>query len=191
MSASGDWRMKHDMIVTQLLAEAEGDPNTVGFLLFGSVATGTHRQDSDIDVLTVLRTSRPSSGIENTSRDGIEVGNLYFTYEVLVASVESVPYLVHPLAKAKILFDREGLVTPMLERIRAYFAEHSAIADEWREYYKLLAEEKAEFGHERTTIVDVWNELEKRYSGGRTKRPFFNSFLMTNPRLFSILKRFL
>ena len=75
--------------------------------------------------------------------------------------------------------------------IRSYFAEHPEITDEWNGYYRLLAEEKAEFGYEKTTIIDVWNELEKQYSQGKAKRPFFNSFYMTNPRIFSLLKRFI
>jgi predicted nucleotidyltransferase len=45
--------MKHDEIVKQLVADAESNSNILGFLLFGSAATGTHREDSDIDVITI------------------------------------------------------------------------------------------------------------------------------------------
>ena len=183
--------MKHNELLDKLVGEAESDPNTLGFLVFGSVATGTQHEDSDIDVITALRTNRPASGISNTMRDGIKVGNIFFTYDVLVHSVETVPYLLHPLGEAKLLFDREGTIEPLLERIRAYFAEHPEIVAEWDEYYRLLKEEKAQFGYEKTTIVDVWNELEKRHSGGRTRRRFFNAFYLTSPRIFSVLKRFL
>ena len=65
------------------------------------------------------------------------------------------------------------------------------MVDEWNGYYRLLKEEKAQFGYEKTTIVDVWNELEKRHSGGKIKRRFFYAFYLTNPRIFSLLKRFL
>ena len=40
-----------------------------------------------------------------------------------------------------------------------------------------------------TTIIDVWNELERRCSGGRTRRRFFNAFYLTNPRILAVLKR--
>jgi predicted nucleotidyltransferase len=183
--------MKHDELLKWLVAEAESDPNTLGFLVFGSVASGTQREDSDIDVITTLRKSKPASGIVNTMRDGIKVGDIFFTYDVLVHSVETVPYLLHPLGEAKLLFDREGTIGPLLDRIRAYFAAHPEIVAEWEEYYRLLREEKAQFGYEKTTIVDVWNELEKRHSGGRTRRRFFNAFYLTSPRIFSVLKRFL
>ena len=183
--------MKHDELLEKLVGEAEGDPNTLGFLLFGSVARGTQREDSDIDVITALQSNKPASGISNTMGDGIKVGNIFFTYDVLVHSVETVPYLLHPLGEAKLLFDREGTIGPLLERIRVYFAQHPEMAAEWGEYYALLREEKAQFGYEKTTIVDVWNELEKRHSGGKTRRRFFNAFYLTSPRIFSVLKRFL
>ena len=183
--------MKHAEILKQLIAAAESSPNTLGYLLFGSVATGTQREDSDIDIITVLRTSKPTSGIDNTPVAGIKVGNIYFTYEIFVHSVETVPYLLHPLGEAKLLVDREGKIQPLLEAIKAYYVDHPEMVAEWNRYYALLKQEKAEYGYEKTTIVDVWNELEKRYSGGRVKRRFFNSFYMTNPFIFSLLKKLL
>lgn len=180
--------MKHEEIVNHLVAEAEGDPNVLGVLVFGSVALGTQREDSDIDLLTVLQASKPSSGMKHTTLDGIDVGNIFFTHEVLTRSVEAVPYLLHPLASARLLFDRQALVQPLHERIRAYFVENPEITVEWERFRRLLGEEKARYGYEKTTIVDVWNELERRYSAGKTRRTFFNAFYMTNPHLFSILK---
>jgi len=53
--------------------------------------------------------------------------------------------------------------------------QNPEIADEWNQYYKQLREEKKQFGYEKTTIIDIWNELEKRYSGGEIKRTFFRS----------------
>ncbi|MGD8683692.1 MAG: hypothetical protein PVG27_07075 [Chloroflexota bacterium] len=51
------------------------------------------------------------------------------------------------------------------------------------------APEKATYGYEKTTIIDVWNELERRHSGGRVRRRFFNAIYLTNPRIFSLVKR--
>jgi predicted nucleotidyltransferase len=183
--------MKHDQIVKQLVADAESNPNILGFLLFGSVATGTHREDSDIDVITILRTNKPTSGINNTSVDGIKVGTFFLTYDVLAHSVKTVPYLLHPFGEAKLLVDRDGRIKDLLERISKYYSDHPEIVSEWNSYYEQLKEEKAQFGYEKTTIADVWNELEKRYSGGKIKRRFFNSFYMTNPLVFSLLKKLL
>ena len=183
--------MKHEKILNQLVQEAEKDPNTLGLLLFGSMAKGNHRKDSDIDVVTILRTNNPGSGVKNRFIDGIKVGNIYLTYEILMDSIKSVPYLLHPLGDAKILLDRGELVEPMLNRIQAYFAQHQEIEDEWNGYYQQLREEKEQYGYEQTTIIDVWNELEQRHSNGKTKRHFFNAFYFTSPGIFSVLKKFL
>lgn len=183
--------MKHDEILGQLIADANNDPNVVGFLVFGSVASGTHREDSDIDVITVLQTSKPASGMSNTPINGIKVGNLYLAFDVLLHGVHVVPYLLHPLVDAKLLLDSRGVIKPLLEKISEYYNNHPEIVQTWNTYYKLLKEEKDRFGYEKTTIVDVWNEIEKKYSGGKIKRQFFNSFYMTNPFIFSVLKKFL
>lgn len=183
--------MKHDEILKQLVVEAESDTKILGFLLFGSLATGTHREDSDIDVISFLEPSKPAWGINNTIRDGIKVGDIFFSYDVMIHSVKTVPYLLHPMADAKLLFDREGKIEPMQEAIRDYFADHPKLVDEWNGYYQQLKGEKAQYGYEKTTIVDVWNELEKSHSDGKIKRRFFNSLYLTNPRIFSVIKKFL
>ena len=122
--------MKHEEILNQLLADKKSDSNVLGFLLFGSVATGTHRPDSDIDVLSVLRESKPTSGINNTMVDGIKVGDLFFTYDILTHSVEVVPYLLHTLVEAKLLFDCDDQIKPYLEKLSNYFADHPEIVIE-------------------------------------------------------------
>jgi predicted nucleotidyltransferase len=53
----GDWIMKHEEILNQLVTNAKNNPNILGFLVFRSVATGTHRENSDIDIITVLQTN--------------------------------------------------------------------------------------------------------------------------------------
>jgi len=183
--------MKHAEILELLIADAEKTPNTLGLLLFGSVATGTQRPDSDIDLISVLQTSKPTSGIDNRPIEGIKVGNIFLTYEIFEDSVQTVPYLLHPVGEAKLLFDREGRIQPLIQKIKVYFADHAEIVAEWEEYYELLKQEKLEFGYEKTTIVDVWNELEKKYSGGKTKRRFFSAFYFTNPFIFALLKKLL
>lgn len=130
--------MSHDTLLKQLVAETKSDSNKIGFLLFGSMARGTHHEDSDIDVITILRTSQPTSGINNTLVEGIKVGNIYFTYDILIHSVEAVPYLLHPLAEAKLLFEREDMIKPLLDKIQIYFEHHPEIVEEWHGYYQQL-----------------------------------------------------
>ena len=184
---------KHLQVLEKLLEEAKKDPNTLAYMVIGSVARGTHHEKSDIDVITILRSHKPSWGINKMNVDGLIVDSLHMTQEVFKKSVDTVPYLLHTMVDAKLLYDREGAAEPLLEEIREYYDENPEIREEWKRYFDESKELKAQTGCRASqngkTIIDVWNELERRHSDGKTKRPFFNSFYMTNPRLFSLVKK--
>jgi predicted nucleotidyltransferase len=185
---------KHNNILKKLLEEAKKDPNTTGYLVFGSVAAGKCNEKSDLDVISILKNSKPSSGIKKVVVDDLVVDSLFMTEEVLFKSVITVPYLLHTLTGAKLLFDREASIKPLIENIRRYFRENPVIDNEWKNYIKQSNEIKSKTGCRASshgkTIIDVWNELEKRYSRGKIKRPFFNSFYFRNQFIFSIIKKF-
>ena len=187
--------LKHESVLEKLNFKAKNNSNTLGFLVIGSVATKTHNEKSDIDVITILRNQKPSSGIKTMMVDGIIVDSLFFTYDVFVKSVNSVPYLLHTLVDSKILFDRENTIGPLVFEVKEYFAKRPQLVDQWNLYFKQSKDIKlrtgCRAGNNGKTIIDVWNELEKRYSGGKIKRPFFNSFYLTNSTIFSLVKRFI
>lgn len=168
--------MKHQRILEQLVEEEKKNPNTSGVLVYGSVASGTQREDSDLDVFLVYREHKPSSGLYDVQVEGIKVGRTFFTYDVLAESVDSVPCLLHMVGRAKLLLDRYGTIQPLLAAINKYFETNSELEAEWRRINDRLKEEKREFGCEQTTIIEVWNDLERRYSGGAPKRTFFTYF---------------
>lgn len=182
---------KHVEVVEKLVSEADANSNVIGLLLFGSVATGTHRENSDIDIISILQSNKPGFRFENRRIDGIKVGNLFLTFEILTHSVETVPYLLYTLDNARLLFDRDGRIYPLREEIKKYFVDHPETVRAWNVYFEQFVKEKALYGYEKTTIIDVWNNLEKRYSGGRIRRHFFNSIYLTNPLIFSLLKKLL
>lgn len=184
---------KHDEILEKLYQQTKNDPNTLGFLVIGSVARRTHTPKSDIDVITILRNNKPSSGINQTTEDGIIIDSLYFTFDVLTESVNTVPYLLHTLVDAKILYDSENTIKPLIESVKEYYKKNPEIENEWKTLFESSKKVKEETGcranAENGTIIDVWNLLEKRYSGGKSKRPFFNAFYLTNPTAFNLLKK--
>jgi hypothetical protein len=186
---------KHVQILTKLLEEAKNDPNTLGYLVFGSVASETHTEESDLDVITILKRHKPSSGINKMMVDGVVVDSLFITHNVLIQSVHTVPYLLHPLGHAQLLFDRECTIKPLLVQINNYFAKNPDIEHEWYASIYQSNDVKLKTGCRASahgnTIIDVWNQLERRHSDGKIKRPFFNAFYLTNPLIFSLVKRFL
>jgi len=165
--------MKHASLLERLVNEEKERSNTLGILVFGSAATGTEREDSDLDLMVIHKDHVVNAGVEDQYVNGIKVGKTFFTFETLVESVETVPYLLNVVANGKLLFDGSGDIAPLLEKLRAYFASRPDVLAEWDRIYDRFREEKRRFGYEQTTIVDVLNELEAKYSGGAMKRTFF------------------
>jgi hypothetical protein len=97
------------------------------------------------------------------------------------------------LVNSKLLYDRENTIRPLIEKVKEYFEENPEIENEWKTQFNYSKQIKEQTGcraqGNNGTIIDVWNLLEKRYSGGKIKRPFFNSFYLTNPHVFNLVKR--
>jgi hypothetical protein len=183
---------KHDVVLEKLHRESRNNPNALGFLLIGSVAKRTHTAKSDLDTITILVAGKPSSGIYKTNVDGIHVDGIYFTYDVLVESIIKVPYLLYPLVNSKILYDPENIIKPLVEQVEKYFKENPEIEKEWVSHYNRSKQIKEQTGcraqGSNATIIDVWNILEAHITDGKIRRPFFNAFYFTNPRIFGLMK---
>jgi hypothetical protein len=103
--------------------------------VFGSVGRGTPRTDSDLDLLLVVRdlprgrvsrvaefaaVERAVASAEGTS---VPLSPVFKTPEELAAGS---PLLLDMTDDARILFDRSGLLTSTLERLRARLAARGA-----------------------------------------------------------------
>ena len=158
-----------DKVVNQALV----DENLLGVLLFGSVASETQTWKSDIDLIFIYETHEPESGLINFYEAGIEVQYFFTTFETLVENVKAVPYLLHIFCDAKIMLDRFGSVAPVVNQIEDYFAVHPEIMEEWAQLKENHQVEKKGPACAQTTIMQRWDELEDKYSGGVRKRTFF------------------
>jgi predicted nucleotidyltransferase len=167
--------MLQEEVLEKVVDQAIGDENLLGILLFGSLASGTHTWKSDIDLIFVYETCEPSSGVANIFVDGIVVQYFFTSYETLFQNQEMVPYLLHMFCDAKIMFDRRGSISQVVDQLKQYFAEHPEIEAEWTRFKDLHQVEKNGPACAQTTIFQRWDELEDKYSGGTRKRTFFKS----------------
>ncbi|HSF80632.1 MAG TPA: nucleotidyltransferase domain-containing protein [Anaerolineales bacterium] len=165
--------MLQEEVLDKVVNQLKADENLLGSLLFGSLASGTHTWKSDIDLIFVYQTHEPDFGLVNEIVDGIAVQYFFTTLDTLVKNQEKVPYLLHMFSEAKILYDRHGSVTPVIEQLRGYFAEHPQVEAEWIKIKELHQEEKKGSECSQTTIIQRWDQLEEKYSGGTRKRTFF------------------
>lgn len=162
-----------DEVLEKLVVEVKTDERLLGILLFGSVASGTQTWKSDIDLIFIYEAYDPPSGLVNRWINGIEVQYFFTTLDTLIQNQQTVPYLLHMFCDAEILFDRHATVTPAIEQLRHYFADHPDIAAEWLQMKELHQVEKKGPACAQTTIIQRWDEMEEKYSGDARKRTFF------------------
>lgn len=167
-------------VLEKVVSQAINDDNLVGILLFGSLASGTHTWKSDIDLLFVYQSCQPSSGIANIIVEGVMVQYFFTSFETLVENQRNVPYLLHIFCDAKILFDRHGTFTPVVNQIEEYFSAHPEVKEEWIRIKNQHQVEKKGPACAQTTILQRWDELEEKYSGGERKRTFFRDLPAQN-----------
>ncbi len=165
--------MLQEEVLEKVVAQATSDENLLGILLFGSLASGTHTWKSDIDLNFVYQTCQPASGVANIIVDGVVVQYFFTSYATLVENLDKVPYLLHMFCDANVLFDRSGTFTPLVKQIESYFAVHPEVQEEWIRLEELHQVEKKGPVCAQTTILQRWDELEEKYSGGIRKRTFF------------------
>ena len=160
-------------VLDKVVHQVKADENLLGILLFGSLASRTHTWKSDIDLIFIYQTFEPASGLVNKFVDGIAVQYFFTTLDTLVQNQELVPYLLHMFCDAKILYDRDGSLAPVIDQLKKYFAAHPEVVADWIQIKDLHQVEKKGPVCAQTTIIQRWDELEDKYSGGTSKRTFF------------------
>jgi hypothetical protein len=127
------------------------------------VSKGTFHNDSDIDLFIVCRNF--GTGYEFTTRmvDGIKVGYSRYSEEKLRYNVASVPYRMYIFGHAQILYDQIG-ISEMQRELLTFFADHQEVEREWNEYNARYEKEKKNFGEGKTSIRDVYAELDQKWS---------------------------
>lgn len=165
--------MLQEEVLEKVVAQATRDENLLAILLFGSVASGTQTWKSDIDLIFVYQDCEPTSGVANLIVDGVMVQYFFCSYETLVESVKSVPYLLHMFCDGKILYDRHESIAPVVDQLQQYYAENPEIEAEWLRFKDLHQVEKNGPACAQTTIFQRWDELEAKYSDGVQERTFF------------------
>lgn len=162
-------------LLNDLVKQKIADENVIGVILFGSVASKTHKWQSDIDLIFVYDNHEPPSGLVDYFVSGILVQYFYVTLNSLIENQKCVPYLLHMFSEGIVLFDRHSTVTPIVNEIKQYFAAHPEIESDWVRIKELHQIEKRGSQCQETTIIQRWDELEDKYSGGARKRTFFLS----------------
>ena len=116
--------LNEDPALAQLIAEVRDDHETLGLLLHGSRAVGTHRPDSDYDLIRVVTeqaySARKARGalVERSAADaGPKTDVLCQTLSRVEAYVSDPGWYTATYVSARILFDRTGELASLLARL--------------------------------------------------------------------------
>jgi predicted nucleotidyltransferase len=105
--------------LNELLEQAKSDPDAVGLVLIGSFASGTADEQSDVDVLYVMRDGATPPKRERSGR----VDLIPTTLDRLRNATD---WFKPALAHARVLFDRDGEVAAAIESAQAVPREETA-----------------------------------------------------------------
>ena len=114
-----------DPLLAELMAEVRADPETLGLLLHGSRAVGTHRPDSDFDLIRIVTERayavRKERGtlLERSAADALKADVLYQALSRIESYVTDPGWYTPTYVSARVLFDRTGEIAGVLARITA------------------------------------------------------------------------
>ena len=148
----------HHAIIADLLREIETHHQRCAVVLIGSVAHGSERAHSDID-LNIFLPGDSDDGLASPfvspdnrwqlsmkgKRDGVRIDIAWETYDGLSRRLEGDgPAECWPFANGKILRDPEGVVAPLLSVARSYFDSHPEVAGKLQEQYRAAKQKQAD-----------------------------------------------
>ncbi len=163
----------HQKILREIVEEKRKDPSVVAISVFGSVARGEEKEDSDID-LEIVSTEEKGWRIFQKEREGISVTYEMWPEQKFLERVRQYPFLSYCYVKEKIVYDPKQILQGVVNQLRIYFSKHPEVVQFWEDKYKEIREAKSR----RVSIspIDVYDEAEIEFSGSHSvTRDFLRS----------------
>jgi len=159
-------------IVDEIVKEWKDKPDVVAINIFGSVAEGRERPDSDVDIEIIID-GKVDWKFENEKRYGLRVDVVLCSKEDLLDIVEKYPYLCYEYIYEKFVYDPQGLMQDVLKRLKTYFDEHPEVVKFWDEKRNKMKKAKAA-GKKAENAYRVFDEAEIKFSKEhKVTRSFF------------------
>jgi predicted nucleotidyltransferase len=160
-------QLKHYKIVKELVEKYKKDPNVVGIYIFGSLAKGTVKPSSDIDIEIVMRQQKGKYKLLHPNLDkDIHVDLSLPREDSFIKDFEDYPYLNYAALDYKILSDPNGILKKSLESCKRYFKNNPKVLKFWRDEEKKWKEyKKNKYTKKKKTgaknYFDIMKELKK------------------------------
>jgi predicted nucleotidyltransferase len=144
-------------------------------MLFGSLARGEETEGSDVDIEVVSEDAQEWEFRQTEQRYGIPIDLVICPKDHLLDQVERYPYLCYEYLRERIIYDPDGFMTRIRDRLEPYFDNHPEIVAFWEEKLRIVRENKAR-GEDAKNAVESYDEAEILFSDEhRVTRDFFRS----------------
>jgi predicted nucleotidyltransferase len=162
----------HHKIIKEIIEEQKNNPDIVVINIFGSVAQGLERPDSDVDIEVFSKKAKKWS-LKRQKRYGIKIDFETAPLDKVLKRVKTHPYLCYDYMFEKIVYDPQGIMKNIVKKIKDYFKKNPEAKKYWDENNKLMRETKNS-GKKPKDAYDVWDEAEIKFSKNhKITRDFF------------------
>ena len=151
----------HQKIVDEIFQEYKDKKEVISIWVFGSVAVGKERPDSDVDITIVYDNNREWE-LFKEERYGITIDFEVINMNVINMLLDEYPYLAD-FEKAKIILDKTGFLQQSVERLKKYHTKNPEVATFWENEYDKMRKAKTE-GVKSRNYIDVCDEAEIKFS---------------------------
>lgn len=164
----------HQKIINEIVEEQKKDPSIIAINIFGSLAQGLERPDSDIDI-EVVSTKEKEWRLIKQEKGGIKIDFEMWPKDKLSERIEKYPFLSYLFLKQKTVYDPEDFMKKIMGKLKNYFDEHPEIAEFWEKKLKVMRETKDK-GEKPEDPMKVYDEAEIRFSKEhKVTRDFFRN----------------
>jgi predicted nucleotidyltransferase len=152
----------HQRIVNEIVDEYKEDESTLAITLFGSLARGEEREDSDVDI-EIISTSAKKWKLLKDKKYGLDIDLVICPKTHLLHQVDRYPYLCHDYLSEKIIYDPTGFMVDLKNKLRQYFNKHPEVVEFWKKKLKIMKENKAK-KQDPKDAIQSYDEAEILFS---------------------------
>ena len=132
----------HKRIVDEIIEEQKKNSKVITINLFGSVAEGNERPDSDVDIEIIINEGKEWKWFKQ-NKYGIHIDFVRCSKNHLLYQIEKYPYLCYGYLDEKVIYDPEGFMKEVKKKIGNYMNKHSEVVRFWENKLKIMKKNKA------------------------------------------------
>jgi len=164
----------HQKIVNEIVEKCKKDKSVIAITLFGSLARGEERKDSDVDIEIISEIAKKWRLLKK-KKYGIKVDLVICPKKHLLHQMEKYPYLCYDYLSEKIIYNPNGFMNELRKKLKGYFDKHPKVVKFWEDKLKTMKENKAK-GQDLKDAIKSYDEAEILFSDEhKVTRDFFRA----------------